>query len=128
MLLSKHMAKLELEGKMTAMKLSKHQQDEFFRRYDMFEKKAFKTSAGFNKPRGYRSLASLEQGVATTSHSFYTQPSRQELSMKADLIDKPFERNVHNFKIRKNNAVYRSVSAQASIDNMKVDFVDRREY
>lgn len=119
-LISKHMAKLELEGKMTAMKLSKPQQDEFFRRYDMFEKKAFRTSNGFHKPRGYRSMSSLEQGISTTSHTFYKQPSRQELSLKESLIDKPFERNVNNFKIRRSNPAYRSVSAQASLDNMKV--------
>jgi hypothetical protein len=122
-LLSKHMAQLEMQGRMNSMKLSKELQDEFFRRYDMFEKKAFRTTNSFNRTKSSRLMGPLETTPAATTNSFYKAAGLKELS-KEELIQRPFDRNVRNFTIKRGNPAYRSLSAMASIDNFKVESVD----
>lgn len=118
-LLSKHMAQLEMQGRMNSMKLSKELQDEFFRRYDMFEKKAFRTTNSFNRTKSSRLMGHMDQPTSTTTNSFYRPPGAKEYSQE-ELIKRPFDRNVRNFTIKRGNPVYRSLSAMASIDNIKV--------
>jgi hypothetical protein len=113
------MAQLEMQGKMNSMKLSKELQDEFFRRYDIFEKKAFRTTNSFNRTRSSKNMSSLDAPGPNTTHSFYKPIGGRELS-KEELLKSPFDRNVKNFTIKRGNPVYRSLSAMASIDNIRV--------
>lgn len=60
-LLSKYMAQAELQSRMRSINLSEEEQKTFFRRYDMFEKKAFKTISGLNKNnKGSKSVTTME--------------------------------------------------------------------
>ena len=117
-LLSKHLAKLELKDRMDSIKLSQAEQDVFFRRYDMFEKKAFRSLHGF-----YGSKHSKSSGVLTPKfqeEARFVLPTKEDILKRDLLADKPFERNVNNFKIRRSNPIYRSLSALASIDTTMV--------
>lgn len=117
-LLSKHLAKLELKDRMDSIKLSQAEQDIFFRRYDMFEKKAFRSLQGFYGSKHSRSSGMLTPKLQEEPR--YVLPSKEDIVRQEYLADKPFERNVNNFKIRKHNPIYRSLSALASIDTTMV--------
>lgn len=121
--LSKHMAQIEMQTKINSMKLSKDLQDEFFRRYDIFEKKAFQTTYSSNRTRSTRNLSSIDNSVANHVSSFIKYPNGKEPTTD-ELINKPFDRNVKNFMIKRMNPVYRSMSTMASIDNIKVALDD----
>jgi hypothetical protein len=117
-LLSKHLAKLELKDRMDSIKLSQAEQDTFFRRYDMFEKRAFRSLQGFYGSKHSRSSGALTPKFQDEPR--YALPSKEDIAKQEYLAGRPFERNVNNFKIRKSNHIYRSLSALASIDTTMV--------
>lgn len=117
-LLSKHLAKIELKDRMDSIKLSQAEQDTFFRRYDMFEKRAFRSLQGFYGAKHSRSSGMLTPKFQEEVR--YVLPAKEDILKQEYLASKPFERNVNNFKIRKSNPIYRSLSALASIDTTMV--------
>jgi hypothetical protein len=122
-LISKQMAQAELQPRMEVIKLPKHQLDTFYRRYDIFEKTAYKTSNGFNKSSSTRSSVSKAK-ITTSSESFYRVPSQKQIDEDEANLSRPFQRNVNMFKIKNGNIPqYRSLSAKAMIDMFKVGLV-----
>jgi hypothetical protein len=116
-LLSKTMAKAEFQQKMNNMKLPKVEQEHFFRRYDFFEKKAFKTMNDFRKTKNSKSMNTL----FSTFESEFNKPKKVTFTPASDgFIPDAFKRNVSNFQIRKVNPIYRSMSASGLIDTTTV--------
>jgi hypothetical protein len=74
-LLSKTMAKAEFQQKMNNMKLPKVEQEHFFRRYDFFEKKAFKTMNDFRKTKNSKSANTL----FSTFESEFNKPKKADI-------------------------------------------------
>ena len=117
-LLSKQIAISEFKDKIEGIKLPKQLQKEFFSRYDIFEKKAYRSVHGFYKTKKFRSTGDFASKYSTSNS--VQIPTKEDFNHHDELKGKPFERNVHNFKIRKNPAIYRSFSALATIDTISV--------
>jgi hypothetical protein len=84
----------------------------------MFEKRAFRSLQGFYGTKHSKSSVALAPKFQEEAR--YALPSKEDILKQENLVGKPFERNVNNFKIRKSNPIYRSLSALASIDTTMV--------
>ena len=70
---------------MDAIKLSRAEQDIFFRRYDMFERKAFKTMGQFKRSSTTRTSSNLDTNSTFGYKTQLAIPTREEVSLREDL-------------------------------------------